>query len=50
MSINTDTIKRVAVSVGTTVVVQTAVMALNAAVLTFVSRKVANALNKSESK
>ena len=47
---NKDNIKRVVISVGTTVLTQTAVMALNAAVLTFVSRKVSNALNKTEAK
>jgi len=47
---NKDNLKRVAINVGTTILTQTAVMALNAAVLTFVSRKVSNALNKNEVK
>lgn len=43
---NTDKIKCVAVNFVKAVAVQTASMALNAAVLTFVSRKVSSVLDK----
>ena len=48
MSINTEVVKRVAVTVGTTALVQTAVMALNAMVLTVVSRKTNEYLNRNK--